>query len=107
MNVLPLIAWAFTILVAVYLLAVLRRLRRAGHRDRTAERVTTVYVLFATLHFAISEVFPNAPLWVWLAVDLPMWVVGFVFLASRVRRHPQALFSPTTIHRYTRCRRHR
>lgn len=95
------------ILPGLGLLALLRRMRRAGHPDPAAERVLAVWLLYAVTNAVLTLAWPGAPPWLWIALLLPVLAAGFRFLAARIRQHPEALFSPAAIRRSRSCKGHR
>lgn len=98
---------AVTILPALYLLSLLRKLRRAGRPDRPGERVLAAYLVLTGTRAAATFIWDEIPTAVTVASVTPVIVLSFAFLASRIRQHPDALFGPALARRIHACREHR
>lgn len=91
---------------AVFIALLLRRLRRAGRPDRGAERLVVAWMVTHVVSSLVTFACPNPPDWIRFVVVAPTLVVGFGFLAVRIRQHPEVLFSPATVARFHRLWRH-
>lgn len=98
---------AVAVLPGLFLLALLRKLRRSGRPDTAGERVLYFYLVYCTVRAVTAFTWPHAPLWAVLGPLGPLFAVCFGFLYVRVRRHPEAVLSPATVRRWRSCRGHR
>jgi hypothetical protein len=98
---------ALPLLPFAYLWSLMRKLRRAGRPDVGGERMLLAWLATVLLLAATAAAFPDMPDWSRPLIVLPTLLVSFGFLAGRIRQHPTALFDPSTVHHFTRCRGHR
>lgn len=83
---------------AIVLLAVLLgKLRRHDHPDRPCEWYLAAWAVFAMARLIVVAGWPHHPWWVWYPALGVLLAGGAVILASRIRAHPETLFSPATI----------
>lgn len=94
-----------SLLPAAILALLLRRMRRAGRPDRGAERIVAAWTVVAA-GALVSLACPDPPLWIRFVLVSPTLLIGFGFLAVRIRQHPEVLFSPATVARFHRLWRH-
>jgi hypothetical protein len=103
----PVVTAIVPILPALFLIALLRKMRQHGRPDRAAEWFLGFWLACVATRAAFLVVWSGAPWWLQPAMVVPPVAAGFWFLASRIRCYPQAVFSPPTAYRITRCRGHR
>ena len=85
---------------AVFLATLMRRLRKAGRPDRAGERILWFWISYVVARALLLEACPGTPpTLLVLGSVVPLLLVCFGLLAVRVRRNPEALFSPATIAR--------
>lgn len=107
MRLLALIPAAAMTVVIVYLRILLRRLRRAGRPDTTADRVLAVQAVLVAAYTIVVLCWPSAYRWASSTLAVTSVITSFGFLACRIREYPQTVLSPSTIRRLRRCRGHR
>lgn len=92
-------------LPATMIAALLWQLRRAGRPDRLGEAVTASSSVFAAGLTAAPFLWPDTPPYARLVAATPVMLLTIFAVGRRVRRNPEALFSPHTIARFPWLRR--
>lgn len=90
---------AIVLLPGLFIVVLLRKLRRAGRPDRLGELAVGAWMVHAVVRVVLLLAWPDAPPWTWFVTLVPALLICFGVLVARVRQYPEALFSPETIAR--------